>query len=157
MHQSNLVVQELQAQSLFTLITTPDGAVRLAKTEQLANGGELQLQQLPQKFQIVRIAENNSLYCCDEGRVLRFRCHEGSIQFDNPEVLKIEGETEEVIVGFRHVIAVVREQADQVTLRIFDQQEPLDKFKDAELPFQLLSLQGDSIAIGKNVAYFIYN
>jgi hypothetical protein len=72
-------------------------------------------------------------------------------------VLKIEGETEEVIVGFRHVIAVVREQADQVTLRIFDQQEPLDKFKDAELPFQLLSLQGDSIAIGKNVAYFIYN
>jgi len=65
MHPSTLVVQEIQAQSLFTLITTPDGAVRLAKTEQLVNGGELQLQQLPQKFQTVRISENNSLYCSD--------------------------------------------------------------------------------------------
>ena len=65
MHPSSLVVQEIQAQSLFTLITTPDGAVRLAKTEQLVNVGELQVQQLPQKFQIVRISENNSLYCSD--------------------------------------------------------------------------------------------
>ena len=65
MHPSSLVVQEIQAQPLFTLITTPDGAVRLVKTEQLVNGGELQLQQLPQKFQIVRISENNSLYCSD--------------------------------------------------------------------------------------------
>ena len=65
MHPSTLVVQEIQAQSLFTLITTPDGAVRLAKTEQLVNGGELQLQQLPQKFRFVRISENNTLYCSD--------------------------------------------------------------------------------------------
>lgn len=72
-------------------------------------------------------------------------------------MVKVKGETEDIIVGFRHVIAVVREQADQVTLRIFDQQDPLDKFKEAELPFQLLSLQADSIAIGKNIAYFIYN
>ncbi len=55
------------------------------------------------------------------------------------------------------MIAVVREQADQLTLRIFDQQEPLDKYKDAEVPFHLLSLAEDSIAVGKNMAYFIYN
>jgi len=72
-------------------------------------------------------------------------------------VLKIKGETEDMIVGFKNIIAVVREQPDQLTLRIFDQQDSLDKFKDAELPFQLLSLQEDSIAIGKNIAYFIYN
>lgn len=60
-------------------------------------------------------------------------------------------------MGFRHVIALVRETPDQLTLRIFDQQEPLDKYKDAEIPFQLLSLQEDSIAMGKGLAYFIYN
>jgi hypothetical protein len=157
MHPSSLVVQALQPQSLFTLITTPDGATRLAKTEQLVGSGDLQLLPLPQRFQIVRIAENNSLYCCDEGRVLRFRCQDAAYQFDTPEVLKIDGEAEEVVVGFRHVVAVLREQPDQLTLRIFDQQEPLDKYRDAELPFQLLSLPEDSIALGKNAAYFLYN
>lgn len=89
---------------------------------------------------------------------MRFRCQDGAIQFDNPEILKVKGEVEDFIVGFRHIIAVIREQADQLTLRIFDQQEPLDKFREAELPFQLISLsQEDSITVGKNNAYFLYN
>ena len=87
-----MVVQALQPQSLFTVITTPDGAIRLAKTEQLISNGELQLIQLPQRFQIVRISENNSLYCCDEERIIRFRCQDAAFQFENPETLKIKGE-----------------------------------------------------------------
>lgn len=55
------------------------------------------------------------------------------------------------------MIAVLREQPDQLTLRIFDQQEPLDKYKDAEIPFHLLTLNEDSIVVGKNMAYFLYN
>lgn len=158
MHPSSLVVLAVQPQSLFTLITTPDGATRLAKTEQLIAGGELQLIQLPQKFQLVRIGENNSLYCVEEGRLLRFRCQDGAIQFDVPESINIKGDVEDIVIGFRHVIAILREQPDQLTLRIFDQQEPLEKYKDVELPFQLITLPTqDSIAMGKTVAYFLYN
>lgn len=39
---------------------------------------------------------------------------------EEPEVLEIKGEVEEIIIGFKHAIAVLRERADEVILRIFD-------------------------------------
>lgn len=38
MHASGLVVQEVQPQTIFTLVYTPDGLARLAKTEELISG-----------------------------------------------------------------------------------------------------------------------
>lgn len=60
-------------------------------------------------------------------------------------------------MGFRHLVALVREQPDRLALRIFDQQEPLDKYREAELPFQLLSLPEEGLVVGKVAAYFLAN
>lgn len=85
MHASGLVVQAVQPQFILTLLYTADGLARLAKTEELIGGSELHLLPLPQRFPLVRLAENNSLYCCEEGRVLRFRCQEGALQWEHAE------------------------------------------------------------------------
>ena len=65
---------------------------------------------------------------------------------------------QDIVVGFKHAIAIIREKPDEVFLRIFDYLDPITKFKDAQLPIQLISLTvKDNFLVSKAVAYFVYN
>lgn len=55
-------------------------------------GGNLEVVPLPQKFEIIRVAENNSLYCYENKKLYKFKSQNGTIQVEDPEVLEIKGD-----------------------------------------------------------------
>lgn len=46
-----------------------------------------------------------------------------------------------MLCGNRFMVAIVRIKADEVKLTIFDNNEPLNNLKEAETPFEIISLK----------------
>ena len=69
-----------------------------------------------------------------------------------------EGVVEDIVVGYKYLLVLIREKVDSIKIRIFDCNDALANYKDAELPFQIASLPvKNNLVMGKAAGYFIFN
>ena len=108
------------------------------------------------KFKLVKITDTGVLYCAIDQMIYRYNLNNGL--FEASESIDAKGEVEDIVAGHRFVVAIVRLQPDEVKLRIFDNNEPLNNFSDAKTPFELGGMKTDGhLVMGRFNCYFIHN